>query len=444
MVRAPACPREASLVADAEETLGRAHRQFGAPVLVIGESLGAGVASAVAPRQQAAVAGLLLITPWDRLDHVAAHHYPWLPVRWMLRDRYDSVEHLKAFDRPVVVVVAERDSIVPPQFGTALHASPGRPEAGCSYVEGQRSQRLVRSPRRRLVAGGDRCGARQRAAVAGSLIGARWPTSDRHRRPAAWMAGWLVADGRHRDCRPRGDARARGVPADGDALGDRPGDARAADPRERRLGAMRTTRLRGHCRAQRGALWGAVRLVPRADADSRSASSSRSSSRCRSGPRCSPPAFLGERLNLWKVIAVALGLLGVGLIVRPSADGLNPGQAIALAAALGFAVSLTLTKSLTRSDSAVAISFWMLVVQSVHRPAAGARAMALAVDRRLGLVLVVAFCGTFSHYCMARALRHADATVVVPMDFLRVPLTAVAAGSSTANGWTCGRCAGRC
>jgi len=116
-------PREASLVADAEETLGRAHRQFGAPVLVIGESLGAGVASAVAPRQQAAVAGLLLITPWDRLDHVAAHHYPWLPVRWMLRDRYDSVEHLKAFDRPVVVVVAERDSIVPPQFGTALHAS---------------------------------------------------------------------------------------------------------------------------------------------------------------------------------------------------------------------------------------------------------------------------------------------------------------------------------
>lgn len=116
-------PSEASLVADAEETLVHAHRQYGAPVLVIGESLGAGVASAIAPRQKAAVAGLLLITPWDRLVHVAAHHYPWLPARWMLRDRYDSVEHLKEFDRPTVVVVAERDSIVPPQFGTALHAS---------------------------------------------------------------------------------------------------------------------------------------------------------------------------------------------------------------------------------------------------------------------------------------------------------------------------------
>jgi drug/metabolite transporter (DMT)-like permease len=41
-----------------------------------------------------------------------------------------------------------------------------------------------------------------------------------------------------------------------------------------------------------------------------------------------------------------------------------------------------------------------------------------------GWVVVIAFCGTFSHYCMARAMLHADATVVIPMDFLRVPLTA--------------------
>ena len=39
---------------------------------------------------------------------------------------------------------------------------------------------------------------------------------------------------------------------------------------------------------------------------------------------------------------------------------------------------------------------------------------------------MIAFCGTFSHYCMARAMLHADATIVVPMDFLRVPLTATA------------------
>lgn len=137
-------------------------------------------------------------------------------------------------------------------------------------------------------------------------------------------------------------------------------------------------------------------------------------------------AFLGERMNPWKALAITLGLVGVVAIVRPDAAGLSTGQLIALAAAVGFAVSVTLVKSLTRTDSAVVIMFWMLVVQSVL-----GLVPALAVWRWpsapvWGWVLVVTFCGTFSHYCMARAMRHADATTVVPMDFLRVPLTALA------------------
>ena len=48
-------------------------------------------------------AGLVLITPWDRLGHVASHHYPWLPVRWLLRDKYDTAARLASFDRPVMV-----------------------------------------------------------------------------------------------------------------------------------------------------------------------------------------------------------------------------------------------------------------------------------------------------------------------------------------------------
>jgi uncharacterized protein len=112
---------ERSLVDDAEQTVLLAHRQHGAPLLVIGESLGAGVAAAAAARQRDKVAGLMLITPWDRLAHVAAYHYPWLPVKWLLRDRYDSAAHLASFDRPVLVAVAERDDIVPARFGTALY-----------------------------------------------------------------------------------------------------------------------------------------------------------------------------------------------------------------------------------------------------------------------------------------------------------------------------------
>lgn len=114
---------ERSLVDDAEQTLAMAHRLHGPPLLLIGESLGAGVAAAAGARQQDKTAGMLLITPWDRLEHVAADHYPWLPVRWLLRDRYDSTAHLATFGRPVMVVVAEHDTIVPARFGTALHES---------------------------------------------------------------------------------------------------------------------------------------------------------------------------------------------------------------------------------------------------------------------------------------------------------------------------------
>jgi drug/metabolite transporter (DMT)-like permease len=136
--------------------------------------------------------------------------------------------------------------------------------------------------------------------------------------------------------------------------------------------------------------------------------------------------FLGERITRWKVLAVALGLLGVGLIVRPSSSGLSPGQLVALAAAVGFAVSVTMVKSLTRTDSAVAISFWMLVVQSLLGLLPALWVWRWPSPTTWAWVVLVAFCGTFSHYCMARAMRHADATVVMPMDYLRVPLTALA------------------
>ena len=93
---------------------------------------------------------------------------------------------------------------------------------------------------------------------------------------------------------------------------------------------------------------------------------------------------------------------------------------------LGFAVSVTLTKSLTGSDSAVVVIFWMLVIQSLLGVVPAIAVWRWTTPAAWGWVLVVAFCGTFSHYCMARALQHADATTVVPMDFLRVPLSALA------------------
>jgi drug/metabolite transporter (DMT)-like permease len=136
-------------------------------------------------------------------------------------------------------------------------------------------------------------------------------------------------------------------------------------------------------------------------------------------------AFLGERMGLWKNTAVVLGLVGVLVIVRPFGGAVSGGQLIALVAAVGYAVSVTLVKSLTRSDRVTVIMFWMVVIQA----AVGA-VPALAVWQWpsmhvWGWLLVIGFCGTYSHWCLTQALLHADATVVVPMDFLRVPLAAL-------------------
>lgn len=112
---------EASLSSDAAETIAMAHKAFGAPVLVAGESLGSGVAAAAYAQVPDAIAGLLLMTPWDSLASVAGHHYPWMPVRWLLRDRYDSQHHLAQATIPIAVVVAEKDTIVPARFGLRLY-----------------------------------------------------------------------------------------------------------------------------------------------------------------------------------------------------------------------------------------------------------------------------------------------------------------------------------
>ena len=135
--------------------------------------------------------------------------------------------------------------------------------------------------------------------------------------------------------------------------------------------------------------------------------------------------FLHERISARRLLAVALGLLGVAVIVRPG-SGINVGQMVALAAAFGFAISVILVKSLTRSDSAVAITFWMLVIQSLLGLVPALWLWHWPAPTTWVWVLVVAVCGSYSHYCMARALQHAEATVVIPMDYLRVPLTALA------------------
>ena len=137
--------------------------------------------------------------------------------------------------------------------------------------------------------------------------------------------------------------------------------------------------------------------------------------------------FLGEKMTAARLAAVALGVFGVAIVVRPGLDHIAAGQVFALLAAIGFAGSVILVKSLTRTDSVVAIIFWMLIVQSAIGAVPAALVWQTPPAAAWPWLVVIAICGTYSHFCMAHALRHADTTTVVPLDFLRVPLTAIAA-----------------
>lgn len=137
--------------------------------------------------------------------------------------------------------------------------------------------------------------------------------------------------------------------------------------------------------------------------------------------------FLGEKMTIARIAAVVLGVAGVLIIVRPGLDHVEIGQVVALVAAIGFAGSIILVKSLIRTESVVSIIFWMLIIQSVIGAVPAAMFWQSPPAAVWPWLVVIAVCGTYSHFCMAHALRHADATTVVPLDFLRVPLTALAA-----------------
>lgn len=102
---------EKNAVADAREIITKARSQFGDPVFLLGESMGAGVAAAADADQP--ISGLVMVTPWDSLPSLAQTHYWYLPARWLVKDQFDSIANLQSFDRPVAVAMAVNDEVIP-------------------------------------------------------------------------------------------------------------------------------------------------------------------------------------------------------------------------------------------------------------------------------------------------------------------------------------------
>lgn len=136
--------------------------------------------------------------------------------------------------------------------------------------------------------------------------------------------------------------------------------------------------------------------------------------------------FLGERMTVARIGGIMLGFVGVVLVVRPGFESFRPASLLVLFAAFGFAVSLIATKKLTAVASTFAILFWMYAMQ-LPMALAGSNPMAILnmTQEQIPAAIGVGVSGLTSHYCLTQAFRFGEATVVVPIDFLRIPLIAV-------------------
>lgn len=119
---------EKSLVADARRVALRAREEFGGPLFLWGESMGCGVASALATDVKLRPQGIVMLTPWDSLLGEARSQYPWLPVKLFLKDRYDNVANLAAYQGPVAVILSGRDEIIPNKLTQRLFNSLSQPK----------------------------------------------------------------------------------------------------------------------------------------------------------------------------------------------------------------------------------------------------------------------------------------------------------------------------
>ena len=119
----PGTPSEAGLRDDAAAGLAALRQRGIAPtrIVVWGESLGSGLATALAAREP--VGAVVLETPYTAIADIARQRYRFAPVDLLLKDRFESLAYVPAIRAPILVAVAGRDRVVPPAMGKALYAA---------------------------------------------------------------------------------------------------------------------------------------------------------------------------------------------------------------------------------------------------------------------------------------------------------------------------------
>ena len=126
-------PSEAALVADAVALFDRVHAEH-ARIVVVGRSLGSGVAVQLASLRP--VARLVLVTPYDSLQDLAAQQFPYFPVRWLLHDKFESWRYAQQLRLPTLVIAAEHDEVIPRRSTEALYQRFGAGVAAFKMLPG--------------------------------------------------------------------------------------------------------------------------------------------------------------------------------------------------------------------------------------------------------------------------------------------------------------------
>ncbi|MEX0368069.1 MAG: DMT family transporter [Ruegeria sp.] len=139
------------------------------------------------------------------------------------------------------------------------------------------------------------------------------------------------------------------------------------------------------------------------------------------------PLLLGERMTSVRVIAAIIGFIGILIVARPGTAPINLGVATAAASAIFFALTTISTKRLTRTASIGCILFWLTVMQAVLGLVASGfdGQITLPSVQTAPYLILVGLAGLLAHFCITNALAIAPATVVVPIDFVRLPTIAV-------------------
>jgi pimeloyl-ACP methyl ester carboxylesterase len=136
-------PSESALVADAALLFDEAHKIYKS-ITVIGRSLGSGVAMQLA--SQRPVTRLILVTPYNSMQELTERQFPYFPVRWILRDKYESWKYAEKISIPTLVVMAEHDEVIPAASTHALHQHFAQGVATFALVSGARHNDISEYP----------------------------------------------------------------------------------------------------------------------------------------------------------------------------------------------------------------------------------------------------------------------------------------------------------